>query len=290
MVSSILDGVASIADSSDPLKIRYEGISYKPFISLFQMAGAVDANPQLAGIGWSFSSSPGLVAHVALIPVNYAAAIAFEVRSPTDGGEPTIWLQFKNGSEEATFTEYEFMGAKGVPMSTFVQTLAVSFLSAIHISKQSLYSGPFQPVGVNDTTAWCNVCSNTETRGCQYLAAAQAAGVNSVKLPKIGSIGAGFLGAGLALVLALAVFGVLAFIGVLTVRPKRKPAAKGSVHSSDVCDLHWLTVFMNSSTSIRPSRNPRNIENGDQEPAVLLSHVTLQVMYNICVQMLSMVL
>ena len=56
MVSSILDGVASIADSSDPLKIRYEGISYKPFISLFQMTGAVDASPQLAGIGRSSSS------------------------------------------------------------------------------------------------------------------------------------------------------------------------------------------------------------------------------------------
>ncbi|TEB22716.1 phosphoglycerate mutase-like protein [Coprinellus micaceus] len=195
MVSSILDGVASIVDSSDPLKIRYEGISYKPFISLFQMIGAVEANLQLAGI------------------VNYAAAIAFEVRSPTDGGEPTIRLQFKNGSEEATFTEYEFMGTRDVPMSAFVQTLA--------------------PVGVNDTTAWCHVCSNTETRGCQYLVAAQAAGVNSVKLPKIGSIGAGFLGAGLALLLALGVFGVLVFIGVLTVRPKRKPAAKGSVHGSD---------------------------------------------------------
>ena len=56
MVSSILDGLASIADSSDPLKIRYEGISYKPFISLFQMTGAVDASPQLAGIGRSSSS------------------------------------------------------------------------------------------------------------------------------------------------------------------------------------------------------------------------------------------
>lgn len=112
--------------------------------------------------------------------------------------------------------------------------------------------------------------------------AAHAAGVTSVKLPKIGSVGAGFLGAGFALLLAVIVFGVLVFIGVLTVRPKRKPAAKGSVHSSDVCSLHLLAVIISSSISIRPSRNPRNIENGSHEPAVLLSHVTLQVMYNIC--------
>lgn len=64
MVSSILDGVASIADSSDPLKIRYEGISYKPFISLFQMIGAVEANRQLAGIGWPSSSFLDRIIHV----------------------------------------------------------------------------------------------------------------------------------------------------------------------------------------------------------------------------------
>ena len=72
--------------------------------------------------------------------MNYAAAIAFEVRSPTDGGEPTIRLQFKNGSEEATFTEYEFMGAKDVPMSTFVQRLAVSLPAIIFCPNTRLIS------------------------------------------------------------------------------------------------------------------------------------------------------
>lgn len=53
MVASILEGMASIAAPNDPLKILYQGISYKPFISLFRMTGAIDAHPQLAGIGES---------------------------------------------------------------------------------------------------------------------------------------------------------------------------------------------------------------------------------------------
>lgn len=194
MVASILDGVASIADPNNPLKLVYLGISYKPFISLFQMTDVVTANPQLAGI------------------VNYAASLAFEIHSPPDGGEPTIRLQFKNGSEEATFTAYEFMGSMDVPWSTFVQSLA--------------------PVGINNTATWCNVCSNTETRGCQSLAAAKTIGINSVKLPAIGPIGAGLLGAGLALTLAIAIFSVLVLIGILVVRPKPRRSSKCSFRSS----------------------------------------------------------
>lgn len=200
MVASILSGLASISDPKDPMKILYQAISYKPFISLFRMAGAVDLSPQLAGI------------------VNYASAVSFELRAPISGGEPTVRLLFKNGTDETTFTEYGMMGfPTGVPLSKFVNVLA--------------------PTGVNSTDAWCAACSNTQDRGCAALALAKAQGAKSVELPAIGSVGAGFLGAGLALAFSLAAFGVLIFLGVLTLGKTRsvgrtKPL-EHSLHGSD---------------------------------------------------------
>lgn len=49
--------------------------------------------------------------------------------------------------------------------------------------------------------------------------------------PRIGSVGAGFLGAGVTLALVLAMFGVLLFFGMLTVgggKLKRKRSNEGS--------------------------------------------------------------
>lgn len=51
ILPSILNGLASIANPSDPLKFTYQAISYKPFISLFNMTGIAEMNPELAGIG-----------------------------------------------------------------------------------------------------------------------------------------------------------------------------------------------------------------------------------------------
>jgi hypothetical protein len=49
----ILNAIASIADSEDTTKLVFQGISYKPFLSLFKMTGVTELNPQLAGIGTS---------------------------------------------------------------------------------------------------------------------------------------------------------------------------------------------------------------------------------------------
>lgn len=48
---SILSGFDHIVNASDPLKFVYEAISYKPFISLFNMTGVAQTNPELAGVG-----------------------------------------------------------------------------------------------------------------------------------------------------------------------------------------------------------------------------------------------
>jgi len=51
ILPSILDGLANIADTKNPLKFVYQAVSYKPFISLFNLTGVAEMNPQLAGFG-----------------------------------------------------------------------------------------------------------------------------------------------------------------------------------------------------------------------------------------------
>jgi hypothetical protein len=57
--------------------------------------------------------------------VNYAAAVALEVRSSSNG--PVIRFNFKNGTEDDDFTTYNMFGASGdVALSTFNDRLSVS--------------------------------------------------------------------------------------------------------------------------------------------------------------------
>lgn len=51
MLPGIISGFESIANSSNPLKFVYDAISYKPFISLFNMTGVAETYPELAGVG-----------------------------------------------------------------------------------------------------------------------------------------------------------------------------------------------------------------------------------------------
>lgn len=91
MIPSILNSIAQIADPTSGLKIAYSGISYKPFISLFNMTGAAEQNPQLAGI------------------VNYASALVLEIRSSEFG--PIVQMKFKNGTDDVRFNTYRFLGS-----------------------------------------------------------------------------------------------------------------------------------------------------------------------------------
>ncbi|KAA1473804.1 phosphoglycerate mutase-like protein [Dentipellis sp. KUC8613] len=205
VLPSMITGIQRIANGSDPLAFVLEAISYKPFLSLFNMTGATEANPDLANI------------------VEYAAAWALEVRQPASGGEPVLRFNFKNGTTD-TFHTYGFLGSSGdVPVSTFINTLA--------------------PPAVNTTAQWCSVCSNTKDRGCGLLAAASAQGAQSASAShhqRISPVGAGFLGAGLTVAVFLMVFAALGFLGFLTFgkrRAHREPkagekGAKGSDHGS----------------------------------------------------------
>jgi len=162
------------------------------------MTGVAQANPQLAGL------------------VNYASAVTLEVRQPSAGGEPVVRFSFKNGTD-ADFVQYNLIGSTGdVPISAL----------ADHVNSAL----------INSTSQWCTVCNNTQDRGCGAIAqaATQAAlAANVGHHQRISPVGAGFLGAGLTLVVVLGMFGVLAFLGLLTIgRGKRA----GSTHSKTNSD------------------------------------------------------
>ncbi|TFK45114.1 histidine phosphatase superfamily [Crucibulum laeve] len=179
ILPSILNGIHRITNASDPLKFVYEAISYKPFISLFNMTGAAQANPELAGI------------------VNYAAALALEVRQSNSG--PVLRLKFKNGTIDNDFKTFNFLGRSGdVPISVFINRLA--------------------PVAINSTSAWCKVCNNNKDRGCDEITAVyNYAGPGPwTQRQAIGPVGAGFLGAGTTLVAVVATALLLSFLGLLS--------------------------------------------------------------------------
>ncbi|KAG8214787.1 histidine phosphatase superfamily [Butyriboletus roseoflavus] len=189
IVPSILDAFEGIVNTTNPVKMMISAIAYKPLISLFNMTGIAAANPQLAGI------------------VDYASAVAFEVRQPSSGGEPVIRFNFKNGT--ADFTTYDFLNQTGdVPLSVFIDAVA--------------------PYAVNTTADWCNVCQNSQDRGCGALAlAAQQA--HSAALSPISLVGAGFLGAGLTLAVAILSVATLAFLRLLSFgkKPRKWQTAAG---------------------------------------------------------------
>ncbi|GBE85221.1 phosphoglycerate mutase-like protein [Sparassis crispa] len=185
MLPGIIDSVEQITNAPTGLKLAYTAISYKPFLSLFNMTG--------------------VVADGALPPaiVGYAASVVLEVRQPSSDGEPVIRFNFKNGTADETFSPYpmKFPGWDGtsggdVPMSTFISA--------------------FAPATVNTTLEWCQVCGVTDsTRGCSSLITANAPAQFRAHY-KVSPVGAGFLGAGLTVVMIGALLGVLIFLGVLT--------------------------------------------------------------------------
>ncbi len=114
MLPSIFDAFTSItaADSDESLKFMYLSMSYKPFLSLFNMTKAAEMNPALEGI------------------VNYAAAVTLEVRAASNGGEPVLRFNFKNGTDDTTFRTYNILDHDGdIPLSTFVNFLQVMSMS-----------------------------------------------------------------------------------------------------------------------------------------------------------------
>ncbi|KAH9950621.1 phosphoglycerate mutase-like protein [Amylocystis lapponica] len=209
MLPGILNAFQEITDG-EGLKIFYNAISYKPFLSLLNMTGVVADN--------------GLPAAI----VDYAASVILEVRQPSAFGEPVIRFNFKNGSLDDAFTTYPMSFANwngndlgDVPLSLFIDA--------------------FAPASVNSTLDWCQVCGQTQERGCPALLAAQAYDTRTHY--KLSPVGAGFLGAGLTAAVILAALGVLLFLGALSFGGRRwRRRSFGSTHKGprmgDHLELH----------------------------------------------------
>ncbi|KAI6114280.1 histidine phosphatase superfamily [Pisolithus sp. B1] len=180
IIPTIFEEFEAILDPTNPTKLFVTAISYKPFLSLFNMTGVAAANPQLAGIA------------------DYASVVAFELRQPNgDSSEATVRFNFKNGSDPQ-FTTYNWMNTTG------------------DIKVTSLYNALWSST-VNGTADWCSVCQNTEVSSCAALnLAAQQA--RAAALSPISPVGAGFLGAGMTIVLFGVALSSLLFFGLLRLK------------------------------------------------------------------------
>ncbi|KZS90504.1 phosphoglycerate mutase-like protein [Sistotremastrum niveocremeum HHB9708] len=186
ILPTMFSALNRISNSSDPLKLAYNAISYKPFLSLFNMTGVAQSNPELAGV------------------VNYAASVVFEVRTSNASSEPLLRFRFKNGTDDAEYTTFNLFGSNGdIPLSQFINTLT--------------------PAGINNTQEWCGICNNSVNRGCAAFAAQSALPTSAAHSGShVSAVGAGFIGAGVTLALMAVILAVLAFGGLLTLFPRRR--------------------------------------------------------------------
>jgi hypothetical protein len=82
----MLSELNSIANVSDPLKFAYQSISYKPFLSLFNMTGAAEQHPELAEIG-EFATNIQLSTSTKIYAISSSLRGGFGFgSSPTFGG------------------------------------------------------------------------------------------------------------------------------------------------------------------------------------------------------------
>ncbi|KAG8953463.1 hypothetical protein FRC04_002305 [Tulasnella sp. 424] len=190
LTGEILNILNRVANKSDSLKFVLYAASYKPFLSFFQMTGVTSTHPELAGI------------------VNYAAAMALELRQPINGTDLYVRFTFKNGTQDSDFMPYPMFGRKDgdfdIPLSTF--NLAM------------------RPYAISDTLSWCNACNTSLARNCDvYTQAAvadqlmnQIANQKSEQSHSISPAVGGVIGAIIALVLAAAILGLLALFGCVS--------------------------------------------------------------------------
>ncbi|CAE6442479.1 unnamed protein product [Rhizoctonia solani] len=195
IIPDIVSSLNAFANDSQPLRFTYLSMSYKPFISLFNMTEVASEYPSLQGI------------------VDYASAVTFELRQPSSGGPPRVRLNFKNGSD-TEFRTYNMFGEnQDMDLSEFTSRLS--------------------PYGINDLSDWCTACSNWKDRKCNLIAAANSSTVIYRRIG-VSPIGAGFIGAGVTIAVFLAALTAVAFVGLLTFgRRSRKERPMLPVVSKD---------------------------------------------------------
>ncbi|KAL5531847.1 hypothetical protein ACEPAF_5410 [Sanghuangporus sanghuang] len=126
ILPSIISGLQRIDNPNDPLSLVIQEVSYKPFMSLFNITEVTSRYPHLDGLP------------------TFASALAFEVRD-NEEGESMIRAKFKNGTSE--FEPIHMFGHKDdIPLNELLYRL--------------------QLTSINSVRHWCRVCGQSTERGC----------------------------------------------------------------------------------------------------------------------------
>lgn len=225
MMGEILTSLQTLANTTTGSKIQHYSISYKPFLSVFNMTGSVTANPELAGL------------------VSYASLLAFELRESDN--EMYVNMVFRNGSTPGTTVQpYTLLGQD--------QVLYGDFLSAFNSS--ALFT----------MLDWCKACNQTTSiNNCNALlseanttAAALASKISSGAAATVtvthdkshfSAVGAGFIGALVGIAVA-----TIGFAYLLRSQRRRNGVGKVSISTPVQMDAYGT----DSSTRGSDTKNP----------------------------------
>lgn len=145
--------------------------------------------------------------------MDFTASIALEVRTSSAAG-PFIRFNFKNGTNDVSYNTYGIMGSASgdVPIQTFIHNLS--------------------PLGIENLPEWCTQCGNNYSRGCQFLQQGNANAIVGLGWGgEVSPVGAGFLGAGLTVVVVGILMAIAVVSGIVRVG-KKTPIARISSNSS----------------------------------------------------------
>ncbi|KLO05435.1 phosphoglycerate mutase-like protein [Schizopora paradoxa] len=142
---SIIKSLERLSVPTDPLALVVQEISYKPYISLFNITGLDATYPELHGLP------------------NYGSALAFELRN-NDEGETFLRTKFKNGTNEQFRTLHLYGHKEDIALNEFLYRLDLA--------------------AIRDLSQWCNECGQRTLRGCTLCRSELTPG-NPFKMPFI---------------------------------------------------------------------------------------------------------
>ncbi|GAA5883974.1 hypothetical protein JCM16303_001343 [Sporobolomyces ruberrimus] len=194
----ITNSLSAFTEQSNKVKLTHYHMSYKPFLSIFNMTNLASSTQPL------FPNPTAMV--------DYASVAVFELRpngSGTSGFD--VRFGFKNGSETQTdVTYYPLFGSNSVDMD-------------LHT-----FTGNIEPYTVANNSVWCDLCGNDGTvPACATWSLAKSyeslAEKYKASEPSLSNASAGGIGASVTIVLGLIVLALMRAFGLISFG-KRKPS------------------------------------------------------------------
>ncbi|GAA6054427.1 hypothetical protein JCM3770_007211 [Rhodotorula araucariae] len=184
--SRILESLDQFTAADNEAVIAHYHFSYKPFLSIFNMT--------------NLAAAPGIANPYGM--VDYASVAVFELREGGAGASGyDVRFGFRNGTETDGLVYYPLFGTDSVDMdlATFTSNL--------------------EPYVVPNNTVWCDLCGNNgSVATCSEIYLAQSYEDLYDKYRQIAdnhftSVGSGFIGACVTIVVGLAVLGLMRALG-----------------------------------------------------------------------------